>query len=136
MSKNKSPLPLGLSLEPSLTPIAPAPLPIPYPNIAFLAEPPPVESLPPELQVILTRLGREFGVTLRTRVTTAGGVEIRVDGVSPIHLYAQVELERKALFGDADGRVQVIKQPHPIGDGGAVFLHLLSEPTRSDRVRR
>ena len=90
------------------------------------------ESLPAEFQAILTRIGRRFGVGLRVNVTDSAWVEISVDNLPAKQLHAQLQLDRKSLFGTAESRMQVIQ---PLQSTAPVIhLHMLNEPNWGDRT--
>ncbi len=96
-----------------------------------VARPIPRESLRPEFQWVLTRLEQRYGAALHVHVTDAQWVEIRVENIPAVLLAAQLQNERKSLFGTAEPRVQVISPLRPIGD--AICLHLLAEPDWGNR---
>ena len=110
------------------------PIPIPYPNVS--ASPPKAlkpltkEVLPAEFQSILARLQQKYGAGLQVKVTDSQWVEISVANLPAKQLQAQLQLARKALFGSAEPRMQVIQ---PLGSTGpGIFLHLLREPVWGD----
>lgn len=84
------------------------------------------EKLSAEFQGILTRLGLTFGASLHLKAIDPEWLEVSVDRLSAPLLHAQLQLKRKALFGAADTRVQVIQQVTPTGT--VTYLHMLSEP--------
>ncbi len=117
------------------------PIPIPYPNVTDLgatpylpavASPLPKELLPAELQSALVRLGQKYGAGLRVTVTDSEWVEISMENLPAAQLHAQIQSERKVLFGTAESRVQVIQPLRPTGS--EIFLHLLSEPQWGNRA--
>lgn len=106
------------------------PTPSSYPNTAVNSpqgvRPLTKESLPAEFQAILTRIGRRFGAGLQVNVTDAAWVEVRVQNQSAKQLHAQLQLDRKSLFGTAESRMQVIEPLQ--STGGVIHLHMLNDP--------
>ena len=90
------------------------------------------ESLSAEFQGILTRVGRRFGAGLNVNVTDSAWVEISVGNLSAKQLQAQLQLDRKTLFGTAESRMQVIEPLQ--STGGVIHLHMLSDPAWGDRT--
>jgi hypothetical protein len=95
------------------------------------ARPIPRELLPPDFRWALMRLEQRYGAALRVNVTDANWMEISVENVPAVMLAAQLQNERKVLFGAAEPRMQIISPLRPTGN--EVCLHLLTEPNWGDR---
>jgi hypothetical protein len=95
-----------------------------------VGRPIPKEQLPPELQSVLSRLAQRYGPALHVNVTDVQWVEISVEKIPAAVLAAQLQSERKVLFGTAEPRIQVITPLRPLGN--SVCLHLPTEPDWGD----
>jgi hypothetical protein len=85
-----------------------------------------------DFQAVLRRLEQRFGTALRVNVTDASWVEISVENIPAAVLAAQLQNERKMLFGAADPQVQVIQPLRPMGN--IICLHLLGTPEWGSRA--